>query len=1120
MKLSLIQFLWLAVSFQMGFSAPSKAQLLEKRITIVLSNQKLENALKTIAAKADIRLVYNNRVWKNSGTVNMGFTDTKIKEVLDRVLQSSDITYEVISDQFIVLKLKTIPVKTTELITPDSNVGIEQPLADQGFVVSGIVVDENGDPMPGVTVRVKNGTQIGATNAKGAYAIGVSRPNSILEFTFLGYKTIQGTVNSGITLNIRMLPDPARLDEVHIIGYGTTTKRISTGSQGGLTAKEIEIQPTTNVLQALEGRIPGVFVTQTNGLPGAGINVQIRGVNSLTKSNRPLYVIDGVPYLSDPINTLSSSTSVLPSAEGDTNPMNTINPNDIESLEVLKDADATAIYGSRGANGVVLITTKKGKPGKTKFSVNASTGVSKVAHFVPMLEIDQYLALRRKAYTNGTTASSTPTNADAPDLVTWDQTANTNWQKTLLGNSARTTDLNANVSGGDVLTNFYLSGTYHKEGNVYPGGQGYQRGGAKFSLNHASADQRFSLALTATYSTDKNNISTTDLATYAYNLPPNYPIYNPDGSYYWTAAGLGNPLAYLNQTNDNRTSNLLSSLGLKYTILKGLDIKSTFGFSKTDMNQVTIRPLSSLSPVFSIPTSGSASYTYNYTNNYIIEPQITYSTKIWKGTVNALAGGTYQFRQSKQPYYVNATGFPSDDFLTNISSATNVSTSSSSQDYKYASLFGRLNYNIENKYIVNVNFRRDGSSRFGPNKKFGNFGSVGAAWVFSEESFIKDKLNWLSFGKLKGSYGLVGSDDIGNYLYLDTYSTNGYVYNGSTGLVPSRIPNSELAWEETKKLDLGFELGFLKDRVSLSGSYYRNRTGNQLLNFPLSPQTGFSSYQGNLPAIVQNSGVELGVTTTNIKNKSFSWTSSFNISKNSNKLLSFPDIAKTSYYTTYIVGNPIGSYYTYQFAGIDPATNRPSFTHYNADGTTSAVATPTFGLAAIGRGDRVYSGTSYPDFYGGLTNNITYKGFTLDFTFQFVKQKGRSLLPSSFYPPGFFANMAASVANDYLALGNPDFLVAGSTGGLNGRATFRAFSNYASTDAGIVDASFIRMKNASLSYNLPAKLLSKIGAQNVRVFVQGQNLFTITKYNGFDPESQGVATPPLRTIVSGLQFTF
>jgi len=491
-----------------------------------------------------------------------------------------------------------------------------------------------------------------------------------------------------------MVPDPARLDEVHIIGYGTTTKRTSTGSQGGITAKEIEIQPTTNVLQALEGRIPGVFVTQTNGLPGAGINVQIRGVNSLTKSNRPLYIIDGVPYLSDPINTLSSTTSVLPSAEGSTSPMNTINPNDIESLEVLKDADATAIYGSRGANGVVLITTKKGKAGKTKFSVNASTGVSKVANFVPMLEIDQYLALRRKAYTNGTTASTTPTSAEAPDLTTWDQKANTNWQKTLLGNSARTNDLSANISGGDALTNFYLSGTFHKEGNVYPGAQSYQRGGAKFSLNHASADQRFVLTLSATYSTDKNNISTTDLATYAYNLPPNYPIYNADGSYYWTSAGLGNPLAYLNQTNDNRTSNLLSSLGLKYTILKGLDIKSTFGYSKTDMNQVTIRPLSSLSTAYTVPTSGTASYTYNYTNNYIVEPQITYTSKIWKGTLNALAGGTYQFRQSKQPYYVSASGFPSDDFLTNISSATTISTSSSSQDYKYASLFGRINYNV------------------------------------------------------------------------------------------------------------------------------------------------------------------------------------------------------------------------------------------------------------------------------------------------------------------------------------------------------------------------------------------------------------------------------------------
>jgi TonB-linked SusC/RagA family outer membrane protein len=685
----------------------------------------------------------------------------------------------------------------------------------------------------------------------------------------------------------------------------------------------------------------------------------------------------------------------------------------------------------------------------------------------------------------------------------------------LLGNTARTYDATANVSGGDSRTNFYLSGTYHKEGNIYPGGQGYQRGGVNFNLNHSTYDKRFTLALSAIYSADKNNISTIDLATYAYNLPPNYPLYNPDGTLYWTT-GLNNPLGYLNQTNDNRTSNLLTSLNLKYNILKGLDIKSTFGYSKTDMNQVALRPLTALNPFFGA-TSGTASYTYNYTNNYIIEPQITYNSDIGPGALSLLAGGTYQYKASRQPYYVSASGFSSDEFLRNIASATVVSTSSASQDYKYASIFGRINYNVQGKYIANFNFRRDGSSRFGPGNRFGNFGSAGAAWVFSEENFIKDKLKWFSFGKLRGSYGVVGSDEIGNYQYYDSNSSYTYVYNGTTGLYPTRIANDAFKWEQTKKLELGLELGFLKDRLSLTGSYYRNRTSNQLLSFPLSPQTGFTSYQANLPATVQNSGLELAINSTNIKSKNFSWTTSFNISKNRNKLLSFPGIEKTAYYSSYIVGNPINSYYVYQYAGIDPTTHLPSFTDFNNSGST---AVPTTGLAAIGRGDRYFAGTSNPDFYGGITNSVTYKGFNLDFTFQFVKQKGRSLLSSSFYPPGYMYNASASAVNQYLALGSQDYLVTAGTGGTNGRAAYLAYSYYTGSDATVVDASFIRMKNVSLSYTLPAKWLSKVKAENVRFFVQGQNLFTITKYKGFDPESQGVATPPLRTIITGLQFNF
>lgn len=1093
-------FLLLAAMMQVS------ATTLAQRITINQKNATLTAIFKSIRTQTGYDFIYDQDLISKSLPVSVNLKNVELKEALARTLANQSLSFT-IENKIIVIQEKTLIDKVTGYF--------------DNITVTGIVVDEKGLPLPGVIVKVKGTTRNTVSGNNGKFYISATDDNPTLILSYVGYKTIEITATSTLTVN--MVLDPARLDEVMVIGYGTTTRRLSTGSQSGISAKDIGNQPITNVLQAMAARMAGVTVTQTNGLPGAGINIQIRGANAIglngVKANRPLYIIDGVPFLSEPINTAafasSQSGAALPSAEGNTSPMNTINPSDIESIEVLKDADATAIYGSRGANGVVLITTKKGKPGRTKFDVNASTGVSNVSHFVETVGTEQYLALRRKAFANNTTNPATPSATTAPDLLVWDQNGYTDFQKEMLGNTAQTHDVNASLSGGDNSTNFFISGTYHKEGNVFPGDQGYQRGGMKVNLNHSSLDQRFNLSFNAIYSADKNTISTTDLATWAYSLPPNFPLYKADGSLNWEGS-INNPLGYLKQANDNRSSNLLTNLALKYTILKGLDVRASLGYSKTDLNQVVTRPLSSLNPDFA-PTSGTANYTYNYTNNYIAEPQVTYTNKIWKGTLNALVGGTYQFKKSRLPYSTSASGFLSDDFLRTVTAATTVTTTSSSVDYKYASLFGRLNYNVADKYILNVNFRRDGSSRFGPNNKYGNFGSVGAAWIFSQESFLKDKISWFSFGKLRGSYGVIGSDDIDNYGYLDTYTNSGYVYAGSTGLNPSRLPNPDYKWEETKKLDIGLDLAFFNDRLSLSGSYYRNRTSNQLINLTTSAQTGFTGYQSNLPATVQNSGWELSLTSTNIRKKDFSWTSSFNISQNHNKLLSFPGIEKSSYFTTYVVGNPISSYYLYQYAGINPATNLPSFTDFNGVG---GINNPTGGFASTGRGDRYYAGTAYPKFSGGLTNALSYKKLTLDFTFQFVKQKGRSLLASSFYPPGFFSNAALSVVNGYLALGAQDYLVTAGTRGAAGSAAYLAYSYYTASDASLVDASFIRLKNVNLSYSLPTKWISKREGTSIRVYAQGQNLFTITNYEGFDPESQGVATPPLRTLVAGLQLTF
>jgi TonB-linked SusC/RagA family outer membrane protein len=1090
-------------SFLLQVSASSLAQ----NITLSKKNITISQLFSVIKTQSGFDFLYEPNVLAQVKRIDINVRNASINQVLDLAFTGQPLTYTIEQRTIVVSKKEQNVLDKIISAIKLSDLGSQK----SGYVVAGKVTDETDRGLPGVTVRVKNGSQAVITNDAGMYAIGVANPNSVLEFSYLGYKTEETVVNTAANVNIKMIPDPAKLDEVIVIAYGTTTRRLNTGSQVGISAKDIAKQPVTNIAQTMQGRLAGVTVVQNNGLPGAGITIQVRGVTSISNNSLPFYVIDGVPFMNTSVAAQASSTGTgVQSAEGNTSPLNILNPADIENIEVLKDADATAIYGSRGANGVVLITTKKGRAGKTEFNINASSGMSKVGHFVDMLSTEEYLALRRTGFANNGT---TPSTVSDPDLTVWDQTANTNFPKLLLGNTARTYDVTSNISGGDVRTNFYLSGTYHKESNVYPGSQAYNRGGGNLSINHSSIDGKFTLGLSANYSADKNNIATTELATYAYSLAPNFPLYRPDGSLYWASGtSFNNPLAYLNQTNDSRASNFITNLNLKYNLAKGLDFKSLVGYGRTDSRTVTIRPLTSLNPDYVIDNSGTASQSYTFVNNYIFEPQLNYKSKIWKGNLDLLAGGSWQYNKANTPYSIGGSGFASDDFLTNIASARTISITNSSQEYKYVSVFGRANYNLSGKYILNVSFRRDGSSKFGADSRFGNFGAGGAAWIFSEEKLVKDNLPWLSFGKLRGSYGIVGSDAIGNYGYLDSYASSSYVYNGVTGFQPTRLANSSYQWESTRKIEVGLELGFLKDRLSLTSSYYRNRTSNQLLQEPLSAQSGFSAFQSNLPALVQNSGLEFQLNSTNIRNKDFSWTSSFNISKNRNKLVAFPGLEKAANYAAqYIVGNPISSFYVYQYTGIDAATGLPSFRDYNNNGTI------TSGLAATGVGDRVYAGTAYPDYFGGLTNSMTYKGLTLDFTFQFVKQKGRSLLASSFYPPGMPYNLAASVVDDYLALGSAAQLVTASARGV-GRNAYLAYTNYSGSDANIVDASFIRMKNVSLSYNLPAKWVPQI--KNVRLYLQGQNLFTITGYEGFDPESQGVVTPPLRSIVAGLQCTF
>ncbi|UYQ94455.1 SusC/RagA family TonB-linked outer membrane protein [Chitinophaga horti] len=1081
-------------------------------VTISGKDVPLKKIFDSVEKQTGYVVFYKREVLQDIKPVSVSVRDMSLAPFLDLVLADAPLSY--------LIEGKTIYLSEKKRVASSIlDAAIPPPMVD----VRGVVKNKAGELLAGATVRVigLGGT---TTSTQGTFEVLAMREGMIMQVSVLGYSPMELKVvkageglalvpmnasqAKGVTMsregnayrvNIVLEIAISSLGEVVVNkGYYTESQRLSTGSVASVDAKAIEKQPITNVLQALQGRMPGLSIVQANGFPGSAFAVQVRGVNSMARASLPLYVIDGVPFLSEAINA-QTGTEII-GANGSTNPLNSISPSDIEKIEVLKDGDATAIYGSRGANGVILITTKKGRAGKTRLDLSVNSGVSNVMRMMPTLKTPEYLEMRKLGFQN---SGETPSVNNAPDLVTWDQNAYTDFQELLIGNTAKATDANITLSGGDARTNFLLSGSYHHETTVYYMDKFYKRGSANFSVNHRSLDEKLQVGFSAMYVADNNTLAVEDLTSRAYQLAPNFPLYNPDGSLYFNTF-FQNPLGAMMRTNRNKSSNLNSSLTVRYKLADGLDLKVMGGFGRADMDQTQLTPRISQDPTQATAVS-RAIFAYGVSNNYIVEPQLNFERTFGKGKLSALVGGSWQYRKSRQPFYTLANDFTSDDFLENISSAATVSTRSSATDYKFASLLARVNYVYNDRYVLNGVFRRDGSSRFGPNNRFGNFGSIGAAWIFSDEPFMAGQ-DWLSNGKLRGSFGITGSDNIGNYMYLDSYSSSSYNYNGYTGLVPTRIANNDFRWEETQKAEVALELGFLNDRIRFTPAYYQHQSSNQLINYTISAQAGFSSYQANLPATVQNSGWEFTLSTSNITKKDFTWTSNFNLSANRNKLKSFPNIRASSYYTSYIVGNPLSSVYTYQYTGIDATTGLPTVADLDKNNTIS------FGLFPIGRGDRDFYGTNYPKFFGGFNNAFTYKQFALDFMLQFVKQEGSDILTTTSYAPGYILNLSEDALERYIALEPVQKRHVRSNYNV-------AFGNLFSSDIMRVDASFIRLKNVAISYDLPAAMARKIRLSAARVYVQGQNLLTLTSYKGFDPETQGLSLPPLRTITAGLKIS-
>jgi len=969
-------------------------------------------------------------------------------------------------------------------------------LSIQQINISGTITDTKGTPVAGATIQIKNTNKGSVSDVDGSYTI-AALAGDILVFSALGYKSKTVLVDNQLTINIQLMDAITLLEEVTLnAGYYKVKDKERTGSIEKIKATAIEKQPVTNMLATMQGRMAGVNITQTTGTPGGGFEVQIRGQNSLRfDGNRPLYIIDGVPYASDPIGT-GINSPVLPTQPS---PLSSINPSQIESIEVLKDADATAIYGSRGANGVVLITTKKGKEGEIRFASSVSQGVGKVTQFMNLLKTPEYIAMREEAYAND---GITDIPYYAYDINgTWDKTRYTDWQKELLGGTAMITDIQSAISGGTAQTQFLLSGNFNKQTTVYPGDFGYKKGNVLLNLNHTTENKKFTSTVSVGYTSQKNNQPRMDLMREAVSIPPNAPaLYNEDGSLNWENNTFNNPLRNLEGLYEVKLNDMIANMVLSYQFTDNWQLKINTGYTTLNNNETTTIPSTEYNPAYGLGAEFSSLIASQATReSWIIEPQLNWNKTLGKGKLTALLGSTFQSQKGNQLVQY-AFGFTSNSLIYNLASASNVYTLTSEESaYKYQAFFARLNYNWQEKYIVNLTGRRDGSSRFGPGKQFANFWAVGAAWIFSKENFLTES-GILSFGKLRASYGITGSDQIGDYQYLDNYISTGINYNGVIGLQPARLFNPEFGWETNKKMELALETGFLKDRIFLTTAWYNNRSSNQLSGMPLPGTTGFTSLQSNLDATVQNSGIEVTLRTVNIQKDEFSWISNFNSTWARNKLIEYPDLESSTYANQYVIGHPLNIQKVYHFTGVDPQTGVYTFKDVNDDGMLSA------------REDKTTIKDFNPQYYGGLQNQLKYKHWQLDFLFQFVKQINYNAA-SYFGLPGSQTNQPVNVLNHWQQSGDiaPYPIL---TDGSNSEAV-TAYYKYFESDGAISDASYIRLKNISLTYDVPLKELQ------CKLFLEGQNLLTFTKYEGADPEFKSAGfLPPLRVFSAGVKVSF
>ncbi|MGD0340461.1 MAG: TonB-dependent receptor [Bacteroidales bacterium] len=1102
MKLSLV----LLIVGALQLSATVYSQ--NTKISFTMNDKSVKDVLNEIEKSTDFRFFYNENFTDLNRKVTVEANENSIEDVLNNLLANSDITYKVLENNLIVL-------------TPKAMLQLQSK-------ITGTVRDANtGQAMPGVNVVIE-GTAIGTiTGMDGKYTLDQPAKNAVVAFSFVGYVTQKITYTGQPVIDVKITPEVTAMEEVVVVGYGTQSKRTLTGSVASLDYDKFKDRSYSNITQALSGELPGVKITQSQGAPGSSPIIKIRGSSSLTAGTNPLFVVDGLPM--ENFN------------------LNMINSQDIASVDILKDAASAAIYGSRGANGVVLITTKLGKPGKTNVSFTYEWGIQKLPREIKMMDAQQYIQYYIDAHNNAWVASGTGRLASDPnsartgsnskyqiysDFLTDPQQfgTGTDWQSVAF-RTAPSENYQLSVSGGTERTQFLISGGYLDQTAILDNNY-YKRVAVRANIKQKLSD-RFTIGgnLSATGIQDRTDgtLGKVDVVSLALQNSPIFPVYNENGNLgyqdpnsVWhrfaltpNDEALWHPYSQTREIDKkNKTFNTIGTAFLEVNIIKGLTFRSSINGSITNAN---LNAYQSTNQGWGYGTNsnnplGVATATYSF--NWLTENTLNYEKQIGDHIVKALVGYSAQ-KQTDEFSLVSANSYPNDLVHTLNAGTVNAGTSSASQ-WSMLSFLGRINYSYLNRYYLTGTLRRDGSSRFGANNKWGYFPSVSAGWLASDEPFLKD-VEFISNLKLKVSYGLSGNNQIPNYgavallasgnsnINLNYAASEGanYVFNSNvgTGLMTITIANPDLKWEKTGQFNAGIELGLLKNRINLTAEFYNSITKDLLLNLPVPDITGFATQLTNIGKL-RNRGVEINLNTRNLV-KEFTWTTDFNFSLNRNTLLQLgpgnaPIIFSSFSAVINEVGQPMNNFYGYKFDGVfKTAAELAAYPHLSTALPGDPKVVDVNGDGVINASDRTNIGNAQPDFIAGMTNTFTYKGIEFSLMLQ-GSYGGKIVNEQTRYNAVWNGgrNAYAEVANYWKSESDPG-------DGTHFRPTIdlsadqNQFSTY-----WISDASFLRVKNIRISYTLPFKWLSRFSVQSTRIYVNLENAFLFSKYKtGYDPEN-------------------